>query len=75
MMNAYLMMKAYRKARDLVERLRTDQNGMVSFEYIIVAICIIGAVSLAFGTGTNGLIYQALSHGISAVTSEFTSAI
>ena len=37
---------------ETVKRLRTDKDGVVSFEYVIVAACIIGAVAAAFGTGT-----------------------
>ena len=34
---------------------------MVSFEYIIVAVCIIGAVSAVFGVGATGPIGAALT--------------
>ena len=40
---------------ETVKRLSTDKDGVVSFEYVIVAACIIGAVAAAFGTGTGGL--------------------
>ena len=49
------MLKYYVKTSDLLERLRTDKDGVVSFEYIIVAACIIGAVAAAFGTGAVAL--------------------
>ena len=39
-----------------VKRLSTDKDGVVSFEYVIVAACIIGAVAAAFGTSTGGAI-------------------
>ena len=33
----------------------------MSFEYVIVAACIVGAVAAAFGTGTAGAIATALT--------------
>ncbi|MBR1283036.1 hypothetical protein JQ597_13400 [Bradyrhizobium sp. AUGA SZCCT0177] len=58
-----------------VKTLSKDQDGVVSFEYIIVAACIIGAVVAAFGTGTGGAIATALSGGITAITAAFTAAV
>ncbi len=49
------MLKVYVKATDLLERLRSDKDGVVSFEYVIVAACIVAAVGLAFGTGSSAL--------------------
>jgi pilus assembly protein Flp/PilA len=47
----------------------------VSFEYIIVAACIIGAVVAAFGTGTGGAIATALGGGITAIVAKFNLAV
>ncbi|MBR1210285.1 hypothetical protein [Bradyrhizobium sp. JYMT SZCCT0180] len=58
-----------------VKSLSKDQDGVVSFEYIIVAACIIGAVVAAFGTTAGGAIATALSGGITAITAAFTSAV
>jgi pilus assembly protein Flp/PilA len=69
------MLKYYVKASDLLERLRNDKDGVVSFEYIIVAACIIGAVVAAFGTGTGGAIATALSGGITAIVGQFNAAV
>ncbi|MGY4237683.1 pilus assembly protein Flp/PilA [Bradyrhizobium sp. USDA 4449] len=69
------MLKYYIKTTEALKRLRTDQDGVVSFEYIIVAACIIGAVSAAFGTGAGGAIGKALSGGITAITAAFTAAV
>ncbi len=69
------MLKYYVKASDLLQRLRTDKDGVVSFEYIIVAACIIGAVSAAFGTGAGGAIGTALTGGITSITGAFTTAV
>ncbi|MBR0750875.1 hypothetical protein JQ604_01680 [Bradyrhizobium jicamae] len=69
------MLKYYIKTTEALKRLRTDQDGVVSFEYIIVAACIIGAVVAAFGTGTGGAISNALTAGITAITTAFTAAV
>ena len=69
------MLKLYIKTTEALKRLRTDQDGVVSFEYIIVAACIIGAVSAAFGTGAGGAIKTALTGAITATTAAFTAAV
>jgi Flp pilus assembly pilin Flp len=69
------MLKYYIKTTAALKRLRTDEDGVVSFEYIIVAVCIIGAVSAVFGIGANGAIGQALTGGITAITTAFTAAV
>ena len=68
------MLKYYIKATDLIDRLRSDKAGVVSFEYLIVAALIIAAVGLAYGTG-GSKISTALTKGITAVTTAFTTAI
>jgi pilus assembly protein Flp/PilA len=69
------MLQDYVKTTEALKRLRADQDGVVSFEYIIVAACIIGAVAAAFGTGAAGAIGTALSGGITAIVGAFTTAV
>ena len=69
------MLKYYVKTTEGLKNLRADQAGVVSFEYIIVAACIIGAVAAAFGTGAGGAIATALTGGITAITTKFTAAV
>jgi len=69
------MLKYYIRTTEALKRLRTDQDGVVSFEYIIVAVCIIGAVSAVFGIGAGGAIGTALTGGITAITTAFTAAV
>jgi Flp pilus assembly pilin Flp len=69
------MLKYYIKTTQALKRLRDNEDGVVSFEYIIVAACIIGAVAAAFGTGATGAIGTALSGGITAITTKFTAAV
>jgi pilus assembly protein Flp/PilA len=69
-----LMLKFYAQANDLLYRLRTDREGVVSFEYIIVAACIVGAVALAFGNAAGGPISAALTAGLGGVIAAFATA-
>jgi pilus assembly protein Flp/PilA len=55
------------KTSEAVKRLGTDQDGVASFEYVIVAACIIAGVSLEFGT--SGPLQTALTGAISAISS------
>jgi len=61
-------------AKRRLASLRTDQSGVVSFEYIIVAACIVGAVAAAFGTGGAGAISTALTNGITKLVTAFQAA-
>ena len=67
------MLKYYVKTTEALKRLRRDEDGMVSFEYIIVAVCIIAAVLAAFGTDTTTGIGAALSGGIQKITNAFNA--
>jgi len=54
---------------EAMRHLRADKDGVVSFEYVIVAACIVGAVITAFGTGSGGAIEGALANVLSLITS------
>ena len=49
-----------------VKRLSTDKDGVVSFEYVIVAACVIAVVITAFSAG--GSLPGALNTGFTAIT-------
>ncbi len=68
------MLKYYIKTTEALKRLRDDKAGVVSFEYVIVAACIVGAVGLAFGTGAGGAITTALSDAIAAIVAKVAAA-
>ena len=61
------MLTSWVKVRDLLERLRADKDGMASFEYVIVAACIVGAVSAVFGGTGAGTVQGALTTGLAAI--------
>jgi pilus assembly protein Flp/PilA len=69
------MLEIYFKAADGLKRLRADQEGLVSFEYMIVAACIITAVSAAFNTGGTVSITNALTTGINTIGTSVTTAV
>jgi Flp pilus assembly pilin Flp len=69
------MLKVYIKGCDLLGRLRTDKDGVVSFEYVVVACCIVAAVAAAFGTDTSTGIGAALKTGIGDITTAFSNAL
>jgi pilus assembly protein Flp/PilA len=58
---------------ETVKRLSTDKEGVVSFEYVIVAACIIAVVSLGFGTG--GPLQTALTSAITTIGTKLTTAV
>jgi pilus assembly protein Flp/PilA len=64
-----------RKFLDNVKTLAKDEDGVVSFEYIIVAAAIIVAVGAAFGAGGTGPLVNALSGGIGAIATKLSSAV
>jgi Flp pilus assembly pilin Flp len=67
------MLKYYVKTTEALKRLLADKDGMVSFEYIIVAACVIAVVSVAFGKG--GPLEGALNAGLSAISGALTNAV
>ena len=44
----YDMLKHYIKTREALMRLRTDKDGVVSLEYVIVGACVFAVVLAAF---------------------------
>ncbi|MCK1315382.1 MULTISPECIES: hypothetical protein [Bradyrhizobium] len=69
------MSSCHAKAIDALKRLRTDKDGVVSFEYVMLAACMVGAVSAAFGTSAGGTVATVLTSGISAISAAISSAV
>ena len=67
------MLKYYVKTTEALKRLSRDENGVVSFEYIIVAACIIAVVAVVFGQ--NGTLQSALNNGLNAISTALTTAV
>ncbi|WFU38809.1 hypothetical protein QA640_30995 [Bradyrhizobium sp. CB82] len=53
-----------------LKRVRADQDGVVSFEYVIVAACVVAAVLFAFGPTGSGVMGQALSKSIASIVAK-----
>ena len=65
------MLKHYIKTTEALKQLRKDQDGVVSFEYIIVAAAVITVVITFFaGTGSTSL-----NTALTAAVAKITTAI
>src|SRR5262245_30389983 len=74
-LRSFLMLKFYVKASETLRQLRSDKNGVVSFEYVIVAAAIVGAVTLAYGAaGGAGPIKNALDGAIAGIVAKLPVA-
>jgi pilus assembly protein Flp/PilA len=57
-----------------VKTLAKDKDGVVSFEYVIVAACVVAAVAAAFGTTTGSGIGAVLLSAITAIGAKVATA-
>jgi len=67
------MSKSFIRPRVSANRLRRvaiDQSGVVSFEYVIAAACIVTALLTAFGTDVSTDIGKALSDEIARIVAQ-----
>jgi pilus assembly protein Flp/PilA len=69
------MLKLYIQATEALKSLRSDVAGVVSFEYVIVAACVVAAVAAAFGTDAASGIGLALKNAIDAIALKVTTAV
>jgi pilus assembly protein Flp/PilA len=69
------MLTYYIMTREALMRLRTDEDGVVSFEYVIVAALVIAAVAAVFTGNGAGTIQGALNQGLTAITNAMTAAV
>ncbi|QOZ46529.1 hypothetical protein XH89_25960 [Bradyrhizobium sp. CCBAU 53340] len=60
------MLKHYIKTTEALKNLVADKKGVVSFEYIIVAACIVAVVIAVFKTDTS--VSTALHSGITKIS-------
>jgi pilus assembly protein Flp/PilA len=68
------MLQFYIKTTEAFKRLGADKDGVVSFEYVIVAACIVAAVTAAFGTSTSTGIGKVLNTAITAIGTSVAAA-
>jgi hypothetical protein len=69
------MLKYCVKTTEALKALREDTAGVVSFEYVIVAACIVAAVAAAFGTSTASGIGLVLSTAIGKIGTAVNTAV
>ena len=65
------MFEACAKASKSLQRMRADKDGVVSFEYIVVAASVVAAVVAVFTVSGS----DAISSGLSGMLSVITTAI
>jgi len=68
------MLKYYIQATEALKRLRKDNEGVVSFEYVIVAACVVAAVIAAFGLTSSGNIATKLKASIDFILTKLPTA-
>jgi hypothetical protein len=69
------MLSYHAKSTAALKRLRADMDGVVSFEYVIVAACIVAMVGSAFNATAAMTIGQMLSTAASAISTAVTAAV
>jgi pilus assembly protein Flp/PilA len=69
------MLKYYFKTSEALKQLRADTRGVVSFEYVIVAACVVAAVIAAFGPGATGTIFTSLSGALNKITTAINAIV
>ena len=58
-----------------LKRLPTDKNGVVSFEYVLVAACVVGGVGAAFGSNAKASISSALTNVLNLISTAINTAL
>lgn len=61
------MLRLFVKITDAMRRLRTDKDGVISFEYVIVAVVVIAIAGVVFNANTGGLIKGALATALNTI--------
>ncbi|QOZ52204.1 hypothetical protein [Bradyrhizobium sp. CCBAU 53338] len=55
--------------------LGTDKGGVVSFEYVVLAACIIAVVGSVFNNGAGGVIKNTLTTALNTIVSALNAAV
>jgi Flp pilus assembly pilin Flp len=64
------MLKYYIKFTEALRRLRPDQDGALSFEYVVLAFCIVATVILVFNPAGNSTMSNALNTAINNIVAK-----
>lgn len=63
------------KNTDRMKRLLADEGGVVSFEYVIVAFCLVTVVLAAFGTNAGSAMGTGLTNTLNAIVAAITALV
>ena len=69
------MLKYYFKTTEALKRLRTDEDGVVSFEYVIVAASVVATAIAVFGGAGTDPIKNALIGALGTIITKLASAV
>jgi pilus assembly protein Flp/PilA len=69
------MLNYYVQTTEALKRLRADKDGVVSFEYVLVAACVIAAVGASYSSVGASTITMALTNGLTAVLTAFNAFV
>jgi pilus assembly protein Flp/PilA len=69
------MLNYYVQTTEALKRLRADKDGVVSFEYVLVAACVIAAVGASYSSVGASTITTALTNGLTAVLTAFNAFV
>lgn len=62
-------------AINALKRLHVDKDGVASFEYVILSVCIITIVGAVFNAGASGPIKSALTNAMSTIGTAVNTAV
>jgi pilus assembly protein Flp/PilA len=62
------MLKYHDKTIDALKRLNADKDGVASFEYVLVAACVVASAGTALGANAGGGIATALTSAIITIS-------
>ena len=63
------------KTTDALKHMRTDNDDVVSFEYVIVTACVVTAVGTAFKTGASGPVKDALTSALNIIKAAVATSV
>lgn len=69
------MLRGFVEVADALKCLRKRRDGVVSFEYVIMAACIVTTVAAAFNTAAGGTLRDALTGAISSILAAVAAAV
>ena len=63
------------KTTDALKDLRTDKDGVVSFEYVTMAACVLAIAGTVFDAGLRGLVKDALVNALNTIGTAVNTAV